>query len=673
MLPRGRAVERRERAGQVALGRGHDRPRAGQRRIDPDPRKRASPVLEPREYVPRTVDFTELHQQLDVERLGAIEEAVLDADLIEQLRICVSARSAAGWSPAAILDEAKHAQQDRRPPRLLRCSGLLDEWPQRRSGAIEPAPMSIDQRPPGKRVGEPAAHFQPLLDRVAAALDQLLGEVAPASLELDQAPGRRAAQPHGAHRHGRGPSRILGHTVLEWLRHRRCTETRSAEPGAGSAWPSSRLELEPSLHQFGARRPSQEQVEQAQVDQQRREHSRLLVGAHVLHGPLSMFECAGRLAGTPIRTSRAEIRALSRGSPAAKLERLFEMRGREPDRTVIPPDLGEQLQALCLQRSRQVTCRRTLGEQPRTGDVAGLEQRGRMTERPPTSTSSLSAGVSRHAAANSSAAASNAPRTAACPRSLLDPGRRRLIGLRRALREVASALLLIGDNRSQSAMELPAPRARRSPVHRGRQQGVGEPDATLLDDENARLLRLEDRRQRLALVLERGRDRLDRRPRQRRRHEHGLPRGERQRATRSAASVCTLRGTGSGSGPPDSSPAPASGPGDLEREQRVAAGGLRDAREHRARERAGEPPADDVMQRRERERTKDYAPEPVLRHGAVEVERSLIIALGPPRQRAAPAGREAGVPRTRAHAPTQHPPTARRRSPRAADPRGRAR
>ena len=38
------------------------------------------------------------------------------------------------------------------------------------------------------------------------------------------------------------------------------------------------------------------------------------------------------------------------------------------------------------------------------------------------------------------------------------------------------------------------------------------------------------------------------------------------------------------------------------------------------------------MQRRERERTEDDAPEPVIRQGAVEDERGLILALGAPRQ-----------------------------------------
>ena len=74
------------------------------------------------------------------------------------------------------------------------------------------------------------------------------------------------------------------------------------------------------------------------------------------------------------------------------------------------------------------------------------------------------------------------------PRSLLDRARRRLVRLRRALREMASTLLFIGDDRGQPPMELPAPRVGRGAVHRGRQQRVREPDATLLGDEDARLL-----------------------------------------------------------------------------------------------------------------------------------------------------------------------------------------
>ena len=177
-------VERHERAGQVAHPSGHDRPRAGQRRIDPDPRKRPSSLLEPSECFPRTVDFTKRHQQFDVERLGAIEEPVLDTDLIEQPAHLRQRPIGCLMITGGVLTKPAR-QQDRRPPRLLGSGGRLDKRPQRGSGAIEPAPMSVDHRSPGKRVGEPAAHFQPPLDRVAAALDQLLGERAPAGLELD--------------------------------------------------------------------------------------------------------------------------------------------------------------------------------------------------------------------------------------------------------------------------------------------------------------------------------------------------------------------------------------------------------------------------------------------------------------------------------------------------------
>ena len=142
-----------------------------------------------------------------------------------------------------------------------------------------------------------------------------------------------------------------------------------------SVWPSSRLELEPALHEFGPRSPSQEQVEQAEIDQQRREHFRLLVGVHLLHRPLSMLEGAGRFAGDADQDQPRRDPGAERRVARCRAERLFEIRGCEPDRTVVPPDLREQLKALCLHRGRQVAGGRTLGEQPRAGDVAGLEQR----------------------------------------------------------------------------------------------------------------------------------------------------------------------------------------------------------------------------------------------------------------------------------------------------------
>ena len=192
-------VERLERAGQVAVGRGHDRPRAWQRRIDPDPRKRRGPSASSRASVSRARSTSpSCDQQLDVERLGAIEQPVLDADLIEQLAHVRQRAIGCRMITRGKLDEPEHARAGSPPTTpSRRCSGLLDEWPQRRSGAIEPAPMSVDQRSPGKRVGEPAAHLQPLFDRVAAVLDQLLGELAPAGLELDKRQVREPFSPMG--------------------------------------------------------------------------------------------------------------------------------------------------------------------------------------------------------------------------------------------------------------------------------------------------------------------------------------------------------------------------------------------------------------------------------------------------------------------------------------------
>ena len=134
------------------------------------------------------------------------------------------------------------------------------------------------------------------------------------------------------------------------------------------------------------------------------------------------------------------------------------------------------------------------------------------------------------------------------------------------------------------------------------------------------------------LVLKRGGDRFDRRPRERRRHKHGLLGSGRQRPDPLGRERLNAAGHRQRPLLAGLFPRAAQGAGDLEREQRITAGGLSDAREHRASERTGEPAADDVMQRRERERTEDYAHEPVLRQGVVEVERSLILALGALRQ-----------------------------------------
>ena len=238
--------------------------------------------------------------------------------------------------------------------------------------AIEPAAMGVDQRSPGKWVGEPAAHFQPLFDRVAAALDQLLGEVTPAGVELDQ---RQVAEPLSRVRLVAVVARPVGFSamacssgfdIVDALKPDQRNRVRVG------GWPRLCLEREPALHELGAGSPSQSQVEQAQVDQQRREYFRLLVGAYVPHGPLGVFEGAGRLSRDTDQNEPCRDPGAERGVACRLDERLFEMRGREPERAVVPLDLGEQLQSLGLQRGQQTLCVHLLCKQARINDIAGL-------------------------------------------------------------------------------------------------------------------------------------------------------------------------------------------------------------------------------------------------------------------------------------------------------------
>jgi hypothetical protein len=71
-------------------------------------------------------------------------QPVLDPDLIEQPAHLRQRAIGCLMITRCVLDEAKRAQQDRRPPRLLGSGSRLDERAQRGSGAIEPAPMSVD-------------------------------------------------------------------------------------------------------------------------------------------------------------------------------------------------------------------------------------------------------------------------------------------------------------------------------------------------------------------------------------------------------------------------------------------------------------------------------------------------------------------------------------------------
>ena len=275
--------------------------------------------------------------------------------------------------------------------------------------------------------------------------------------------------------------------------------------------------------------------------------------------------------GTPIRTSRAEIRALSAGSLARQLERLFEMTDRQPDRTVVPLDLRQQLKTLRLQRGRHVTGRRSSASRRASATSPVSQQRGRMTERPPHE--GLVAVGRREPAAAAEQLRRGVERAtqAACRACVYDLGRPSTRRLATALREVAGPLLRIGHDLREATVECASMGVGDRSIHRGCEQWMRKPDPAMLGNKDARVLSLEHRssaslslatRQRSSSIV--GRDSAAATSTASRAASDSA-------AIRSAASFWTLRGTGSGRCPPDSLAPARQGPRDLDREERVAA------------------------------------------------------------------------------------------------------
>jgi hypothetical protein len=98
---------------------------------------------------------------------------------------------------------------------------------------------------------------------------------------------------------------------------------------------------------------------------------------------LSAWRRAGRIGrhadqDQPRRDPGATCRILRR-----HVKRLLQIAGRQPNRSVVPLDLREQLQSLGLERGRQLICVRLLGKLARIGEVAGLQERGGVAQGPP--------------------------------------------------------------------------------------------------------------------------------------------------------------------------------------------------------------------------------------------------------------------------------------------------
>ena len=194
---------------------------------------------------------------------------------------------------------------------------------------------------------------------------------------------------------------------------------------------------------------------------------------------------------------------------------------------------------------------------------------------------------------------------------------------------------------------------------------MGEADALTLREQHAGLLRLHERRPRVAL----GRAGLDEvrdaRLRERRGREHDPLRRLRQLPHAGRRELLEAGRQGQRPAHARVRRRRVERPRDLQREERVAAGGVGHSREQRARQRRSEPPVDEVIQLGQRERPRHDALDAALR------KRPARARAATPRRRpsgGSAAGRAvaaAGGPRTRALPRRPGRATARRRRRRA--------
>ena len=204
---------------------------------------------------------------------------------------------------------------------------------------------------------------------MAALLDQPLGEVTAASVKLGQCQIAEAfccvrliamvARPVGFP----GVTFASRFDIVSALKPDQRNRVRVGRR------PSALLQRQPSPHQVGPRRPSQQQVQQAQVDQQRRKHQGVPLAVHLPHRPLGVLQCADRIAwhrdqNQPRGDPRTQRRVITR-----YLKCPLQVAGRQWNRSVIPLDLSQQLEPLRLQHRGQPIHLHPISEPPGIGDI----------------------------------------------------------------------------------------------------------------------------------------------------------------------------------------------------------------------------------------------------------------------------------------------------------------
>ena len=197
---------------------------------------------------------------------------------------------------------------------------------------------------------------------------------------------------------------------------------------------------------------------------------------------------------------------------------------------------------------------------------------------------------------------------------------------------MTSSLLRIGDHVRQPLVQ-PTPSLRsRDAVDRGSEQRVREANAVRLDEQDPRLLRLEEVVGGIFVGGEGRRDQLPRRPGERRRREACEPCALRQTTDPLARDAVEVPGHRKRAPSGERAPVRSERAGDLEGEERISSRRPGESRERRTRRRRAETVDDQVVQRPERERPRHDPLQSAFGQRALEPERDGVGGIASSRE-----------------------------------------
>ena len=225
-------------------------------------------------------------------------------------------------------------------------------------------------------------------------------------------------------------------------------------------------------------------------------------------------------------------------------------------------------------------------------------------------------------------------------RPLLDLGSGRVISFCGAQRQVVRPLLRVVGHGAEPPMQPTAAGLGCRPVDSGRQQRVRKAQPSPVADENARLLRLDERSVEVERNLQSRRHRPDRRTEEHRRHQQHRSSGGGQASQPGGQELMQARRHRKRIGEASTSAFGDQLPGDLEGKERVTSTRRGDANEQRSRKRRPEAFGDQVVQHGDAQRTGHDAIHSPLGERAFQTQGKRSVTGAPPGQDQADAGRE---------------------------------